>query len=277
MNIKAVVSLLVILSATYAGGGLRAAEQDVIAWSSSMPKASDEAQSAGKPILLVLYADYCEYCHQMEREAFLDSRATLLSDEYMPCRLNGENDGKQEIARYHVKMYPYQAVIRGDTNLAETTGYMSSDQFVRMLALGLPPDRVALLAQNGADAASLAKITVIDSVKGDLAGAATAYATLEAMSPTPPKAYLAAAAHALGLACAQASEPDQAVRNLKAAELGLDDSNELVELHFLAADNDIKIRQIADAGDELTAIESMKSASRDDKRNAARRIKQLSK
>src|SRR6185312_6992879 len=118
--------------------GLPAAPADTIPWMDSISLATKQAAETGKPILLYLHADYCVYCKQMEKEAFQDSRAVLLSDEYIPCRMDGEHDGKPLIAKYNVRLYPFHTVIgpTGDI-LASAPDYMDPDKYVKTLAVSL--------------------------------------------------------------------------------------------------------------------------------------------
>src|SRR5580700_891766 len=84
-----------------------AAEPAGIPWTTSFTSATAQAQASAKPILLNVRADYCEYCHQMDREAFVDSRCVLLSQEFVPCSVDGDSKGKDLLKKYKVQMYPY--------------------------------------------------------------------------------------------------------------------------------------------------------------------------
>src|SRR3569833_19807 len=141
MNSKSLVPLRLFL--VFVGPTAQAKDDNPplpsIQWLNSMTDASAQSMSTGKPILIYLTAGYCVYCKQMDREAFVDTRAVLMSQLYVPCRMDGEHEGKSLIKKYGVKMYPYEAVVDSAGNLlSPAPEYMDPDKYVKTLATDLP-------------------------------------------------------------------------------------------------------------------------------------------
>lgn len=51
-----------------------------------------DAHAAGKPMLVFFTADWCDYCHQMLQEAFLDQRVVLLSRQFVCVLVDADRE-----------------------------------------------------------------------------------------------------------------------------------------------------------------------------------------
>jgi thioredoxin-related protein len=271
---KTILQVLAVICCMVTGAQAQPAG---IPWMTSFTDAVGQAQASGKPILLCLRADYCEYCHQMDREAFVDSRCVLLSQEYIPCSMDGDTKGKDLLKKYKVQMYPFDAVLDATgAMMAPAPDYQTSDKFTAFLAQSLPAADVQRLAQSQpADAPTLGKLVVIDATKGDLADAEAAMDTLQGLTGAETDV-TEAANHALGLAEWKAGQTDKAMPYLEAAIASLGDVHEAVDLHFALADCDIHAQNRVDAALQLQAVQNMHTASKDEKKRAAQQLKALS-
>ena len=264
--VTVLVGIALCAALANAKGGDTAPAPPSIQWTDSFADATAQAQSSGKPVLLYLTADYCVYCKQMDKEAFVDSRAVLLSDLYTPCRVDGEHAGKPLVKKYDVKMYPYEAVVDvGGNVLTPASEYMDPDKYVKTLATALPPARLELL-KSSTDATSIAQLVVVDAARGDIDGAEAAFAALPADGLTAIAAI--ATNHALGCALADAKLFDKAQPALSKAAAALGDCHEAVDVHFRLADCYQSLTRPADAIAELAAVRKMHAASKDEKKRA---------
>lgn len=244
---------------------------DGIAWMTSYGDALTQAHATGKPVLLYVHADYCEYCKQMEREAFVDSRAVLLSTLYVPCRVDGERDGKPLIRKYDIREYPYEAVLDQSGNvLTPAPEYMNPDKYARTLASAVPGATLARLTADAADPASEAALAVIDAETGNIPAAESAAAALPASAAPTEKA---AVDHALGVAYFDAKSYDKAAAALSTAAAALGDCHEAVQVDFRLADSYDRLNQPDKAAAVLTSIRQMQSATRDDRKEAEKRLR----
>jgi len=243
-----------------------------ISWLNSIDMATTQARATGKPILLYLTADYCAYCKQMDKEAFVDSRAVLLSQLYIPCKMDGEHEGKPLIKKYDVKTYPYEAVVDdAGALLAPAPEYMDPDKYARTLATDLPDASLSQL-KTQTDPTSMAVLAVIDAERGDTDAAEAIAAALN----TDGLPASVALNHAIGSAYVDAKAFDKALKPLSTAAASLGDCHEAVGIHFHLADCYHSLTRPVDEASELAAIRQMHAASKDEKKLAEKRQRGLS-
>ncbi len=64
-----------------------------------------QAQSAGKPMLVFFTARWCGFCHQMQSEAFADDRVVRLSERFV-CILVDADDEPGVCEEFQVQAFP---------------------------------------------------------------------------------------------------------------------------------------------------------------------------
>ena len=248
-------------------------------WIKSESRAVSEARSSGKPLLIYLHADYCEWCKVMDRSTFPDSRVQLLAKQFVLCKLDGEHEGKPLIKKFDVKSYPFQAFTDPDENVKATAlEYHDADKYARVLAANVPDSAIAAmqqsLAANPTDAETAATLATIDAERGDLTSAKQDIAALTALS-SPAPSLVTAANHAIALAYIGTSDDDHAAECLKQAIASAEDPREAVSLHLLLAERYSRLHRVTEARAELQIIRDGKSSTRDEKRDAEKRQKAL--
>lgn len=63
-----------------------------VKWS-NLEDAGKAAKTQKKPVFVMVYADWCGYCHKMDATTFRDpSVVGKLNAQYIPAKLNGESD-----------------------------------------------------------------------------------------------------------------------------------------------------------------------------------------
>lgn len=99
-----------------------------INWHSSMTVAAREHERTGKPILLYLYADWCPYSRQMDRQTWSDPDVAQRAQEFVCVRIDVESEeGKAIVQRLNIQAFPTTIVYDpDDDNLRVLTGFQCS-------------------------------------------------------------------------------------------------------------------------------------------------------
>lgn len=59
---------------------------------SSLEDAAKQAATESKPVFVMVYADWCGYCHKMDATTFRDPAIVAkLNGQFVPAKLNGES------------------------------------------------------------------------------------------------------------------------------------------------------------------------------------------
>ncbi|OGF14201.1 MAG: hypothetical protein A2W00_13985 [Candidatus Eisenbacteria bacterium RBG_16_71_46] len=122
-------------SAAGAGDGWRA-------WDAGLR----EAGTAGRPVLVDVYTDWCGWCRRMERDVY--SRQDVreyLAKRFVTIKLDAESDaaasyGGQALtergvaSRFNVRGYPTTIFLRANgEHLVNVPGYLPADRFLLLL------------------------------------------------------------------------------------------------------------------------------------------------
>ncbi|MFM7323072.1 MAG: thioredoxin fold domain-containing protein [Armatimonadota bacterium] len=79
---------------------------DTIRWARTWTDAARAARGTGKLVFIDFYADWCTYCHKLEKEVFPDPRVVATLNSMVPLRLNTEREGRELAAKYGVSSLP---------------------------------------------------------------------------------------------------------------------------------------------------------------------------
>ena len=114
-------------------GGCATAKKEApaaIVWNTAMDAAVADAGKNGRPILLDLYTDWCEWCKALDDTTYTDPRFIEFSKRFTCVRLNAEVD-TVTAAHYRVKSYPSVLVLRSDgTEIDRVVGYSRAPEFM---------------------------------------------------------------------------------------------------------------------------------------------------
>lgn len=276
---KKVIALLCLLTAVRIGA---IAHADGLPWIGSDKDAAAQAQSANKPELLYLHADYCVWCHVMDETTFQDSRVRLLASQYVLCKLNGDREGKSYLKKFAVEKYPFQAVLDSSGNLlAKAPDYMDADKYAHVLSENLPVATITRLdaarTTHPGDSETLALLAVLHAARNETEAAASALTVLSTAAPPPNAALMTAANHALGLDYSAHGDDTNAVPCLQKASQTATDPRETVALRFLLADCWTRLHKKPEAFAELEAIRHFGPATKDEKKGAKKREDDLAR
>lgn len=127
-------SPLAVRADSYSGSETKIADSapsQTISWRLDMNKAREEAYKNDKLLLLYFFSQESPECHRLEDVAFKDKRVLLLSQEFVPIPIDGEEGpGSGSMSAYGEKKYPLIPIIRmreEDLEVKEeTVAYLNS-------------------------------------------------------------------------------------------------------------------------------------------------------
>ncbi len=104
------------------------------AWIEDHDQGLEAGRSQGKPVVLVLYADWCSYCRKLFDETLVDPRIKAVGDSYVWVRVNSDKE-KRIHQLYEQNGFPLIVLIngRGET-VKKIDGYRDAGTLRRELA-----------------------------------------------------------------------------------------------------------------------------------------------
>lgn len=136
--IVVLIAALLPVSGVQAGG---------IGWHEDLRQSSQVAARQQKPMLVMVGADWCGYCHKMLNETFSNPQvASRINDRFVPVLLDADRQSAV-VEQLNVKAFPTVLVISPSNKvLARFEGYQSASQLETLLASfqvrpSLPPSR----------------------------------------------------------------------------------------------------------------------------------------
>lgn len=123
----------VLLALALGAGACQKAQSQAprqVTWITSVDAALADAKKTGRPILLDMYTDWCEWCHALDDTTYTDSTFVDYSRKFTMARVNAEVD-TVNAAKYHVKSYPTVLVLKSDgTEIDRVVGYSRAPGFI---------------------------------------------------------------------------------------------------------------------------------------------------
>lgn len=127
------LALIIFLLAGAAGATAARGTEGGIEWM-AYEEGRQRADSQNKKVFLVFNADWCRYCHQMEKETFQNPQViAYVNRNFVPISVN--SDKEQDIAaKYEVRGLPSTWFISesGD-RIGNRPGYIPADEMLRIL------------------------------------------------------------------------------------------------------------------------------------------------
>lgn len=93
------------------------------------------AKTNNKKVYINFHAEWCGYCHKMEKETFKDSKViSYLNQNFVPIRIN--SDKEKALARqYRVRGLPDNIFTTGaGENIGNQPGYLGPADFMKVMA-----------------------------------------------------------------------------------------------------------------------------------------------
>lgn len=107
-----------------------------IRWEAGFEEAVKKARASGKPILVDFWADWCGWCHRLDRTTYVDPAVVRLSESFVAVKVNTEGTPKElAIAeRYDVSSLPTIAFLSpSGRQVLRLSGFQGPGQFPRTL------------------------------------------------------------------------------------------------------------------------------------------------
>ena len=105
-------------------------------WYTKVDEATREAQRSGRPILVDLYAAWCGWCKELDRNVFSTPRFQQFARDFVLLRVDTEDGGEGSAldSRYQVQSLPTTLLLDGDRILlGKVEGYAPTDEYIAMI------------------------------------------------------------------------------------------------------------------------------------------------
>jgi len=111
-----------------------------IKWEKNFEEALKKARKAGKPIIVDFWADWCGWCHRLDRTTYADPWVARKAQDFVAVKVNTEGSRKElDVAlRYHVTSLPTIVFLSPEgRQLLRLNGFQGPGQFPRTLETAL--------------------------------------------------------------------------------------------------------------------------------------------
>jgi thioredoxin-related protein len=117
-----------------------APEPGAAVWRTELEPALAEARRSGRPLLVDLYAEWCTWCHRLDREVFSTPRFAELARDFVLLRVDVEDEGEGTwlMERLGASSLPTLAILDADlVRLGEVRGYFPMTLFLQKIERAL--------------------------------------------------------------------------------------------------------------------------------------------
>lgn len=134
-----------------------------IKWEKSFEEALRKARKSGKPVIVDFWADWCSWCHRLDKNTYADPWVARKAEEFVAVKVNTEGSRKElEVTRrYRVTSLPTILFLSPEgRQIFRLNGYQGPGQFPRTLEAALQGGRTLMawedaLARNPDDPRAL--------------------------------------------------------------------------------------------------------------------------
>jgi thioredoxin-like negative regulator of GroEL len=109
-----------------------------IKWEKNLDEALKKARRTGKPVVVDFWAEWCDWCHRLERTTYADPGVVRSAQGFVAVRVDTEGSSKEQKAarRYQVTTLPTILFLSPEgRQLGRVNGFQGPGQFPRTLEL----------------------------------------------------------------------------------------------------------------------------------------------
>ena len=162
-------------------------------WVTKVGTATAEAKRSGRPILVDLYASWCGWCKELDRQVYSTPRFQEYARKFVLLRVDTEDGGEGSAldARFEVESLPTTLVLNSDLMLiGKVEGFAPTEEYLGMIEAQLKDfhdyEAKAQAALAGKDTAVQRSAAAEAHMRGDGKTAAALYRKLAASGSVPP-------------------------------------------------------------------------------------------
>lgn len=129
------MAVLVLVGAGVAAGPAAAAP-GALPWEKSYGEALKKAKAAGRPVMVDFWANWCTWCHELDRTTYVDARVLDLATGVIPVKVDTEGGGKDRALteRYDIVELPSILFVSPSGSVVlRLQGFQKPDAFVAAL------------------------------------------------------------------------------------------------------------------------------------------------
>lgn len=131
LTMKLITALFLALLFTYFCGVSSASH-----WVTDFDKALTDAKEFSKPIFVDVYAEWCSWCHKLDKEVYSDPKFTEYMKSYILARIDSEDGGQgsRVAEKYDVDSLPTMIVLNSQGKVLDRiTGFMTAPKLIEEL------------------------------------------------------------------------------------------------------------------------------------------------
>ena len=124
------------LAAAVAYGGGGGSSTPGIKWERRFEDALKKARATHKPVMIDFWAQWCGWCHRLDKTTYVDPAVVKLSESFVPVKVNSEGEPRDVAVaiKYDVSSLPTIMVISPEGRpITRVNGFVGPGQFPRVL------------------------------------------------------------------------------------------------------------------------------------------------
>jgi thiol-disulfide isomerase/thioredoxin len=130
------IAVLSLAAAVAYGGGGGGHSTPGIKWERRFEDALKKARAAHKPVMIDFWAQWCGWCHRLDKTTYVDPAVVKLSESFVAVKVNSEGEPRDVAVaiKYDVSSLPTIMVISPEGRpIARVNGFVGPGQFPRVL------------------------------------------------------------------------------------------------------------------------------------------------
>ncbi|HOI71723.1 MAG TPA: thioredoxin family protein [Methanobacterium sp.] len=131
--IAVAILALVSLGFLFTSGDDSQSTTESLNWNTDLNSALTTAKNTNKLVLVDVYAPWCGYCKEMDKNTFQNPQVQEKLSNYVLVKVNGD-ENPDFVMKYQIYGYPTVLILDPDGNIVKTvSGYQEPDDFINML------------------------------------------------------------------------------------------------------------------------------------------------